>query len=367
MNFGPYPLIYNLIKRISNTEDVTVLSSGWPKYPAHDNVDGISVIRTPMIPSIHSSLKTSFLSMGLFGAPKIYGKNPDIVNCQDIDGSFVLKFLSSKKKHIPKIVSLKGSYDGWMEKLPASTLTYKTKVNLGILKYYEELCVRYSDKIIVPSDFLKNEVIRFYNADEDKIFRIHNGVDTSLFFPQSVDKTRPVLFFTGGDSYRKGADIVIESFVSLKEKYPDLQLIISGCLNIDRFHHIFDQNDIVIGDDILFKGKISYPEMPYYFNLCDIFLMPSYHETFCTSVIEAMACGKPVVVTNGTALPEVVGDCGLLVEPGDVAGFTEAVSKLLDDEALRRKIGKKARKRVEDLFLLERVVENYIQLFKEFD
>ena len=364
MNFGPYPLVYNIVKGVSKKEDVTVLSYGWPKYPKVSCIDNIKVIRAPLIPSFHSSLKTNFLSMGLFGLKKVIEDKPDIINSQDMDGSFLLKFSNLAKIPAPRVVSLKGSFDGWLEKLPPYMLNYKTKKVLRLLKCYEKTCVYNSDKIIVPSNFLKNDVLKFYDVDEDKILRVHNGVDTSMFFPKPVKKTRPILFFTGGDSYRKGADIVVESFIRLKRNYDDLQLIISGSTNIDRFHSMFNENGIVIGEDVLFKGKISYTEMPYYFNLCDIFLMPSYHETFCTAVAEAMACGKPVVVANDTALPEVVGNCGLLVDAGNIDGFVDAISRLLDDDALRKRIGLRARKRVENLFFLDRVIKDYLRLFR---
>lgn len=365
MNFGPYPLIYNIVKNLSERVDVTVLSYGWPKYTKESYIDGINVIRTPIIPSFHSSLRTSYLSMGFFGLSRVVNEKPDVINSQDIGGAFLFQLLNLGRRDTPKVVSLKGSYDGWSECLPASILNYGTKVKLRFLKYYEHTCVLNSDRIVVPSDFLKREVMRFYDIDDEKVIRIHNGVDVSMFFPKPVDKAHMVLFFTGGDSYRKGADIVINSFVRLKKKYAGIKLIISGT-NIERFRPIFDKNEIVLGKDIIFKGNIPYREMPYYFNLCDIFLMPSYHETFCTAVAEAMACGKPVVVSDNTAMSEVVADCGLLVSPGDLDSFVEAVSRLLDDEKLRRRMGKKARRRVESLFSIDRVIEDYLKFFRSF-
>jgi len=244
-------------------------------------------------------------------------------------------------------------------------MSNSTKASLKIMRFYEKTCVYHSDKIIVPSEFLKDEVLRFYNVDEDKIFRIYNGVDTSLFRPQHIQKDRRVLFFTGGSSYRKGADVMIESFVRLKRQYPDLQLVVSGSNSLDCFKTVLEKNELKLGYDVVFMKTIPYTEMPYYYNLCDVFVMPSHHETFCTAVVEAMACGKPVVVANTTALPEVVGDCGLMAVPGDVDSFVDAISKLLDSPALRVKLGRKARARAQRFFSLDRVILEYESLFKE--
>ncbi len=367
MNFGPFPLIYNVVSNFSRNNNATVLSPGWPKYPRVGAVDGINVWRVPTVPFVPSYLYLNYYSIGFFGFSSIVRLRPDIVNSQDICGSVLFERLSRRNVPVHKIVSLKGSPYGWFERMPSIVMDKKAKYNLNIQKYYEKKCVVNSDKIIVPSNFLRNELLRFYSVSEDKIVRIYNGVNLSVFYPMEMKnkvKDDFVLFFTGGDSYRKGTDILISAFIQLKERYKNIKLIVSGTLSMNRFSDTFLKNGIVMGEDIIFKGRIPYLEMPRYYNMCDVFIMPSYHETFCSAVAEAMACGKPVVATNDTAMPEVVGDCGFLVDPGDVDGFVDAISKLLDDAALRRKMGQRARRRAEKHFSLDRVIKDYLRLFR---
>lgn len=95
----------------------------------------------------------------------------------------------------------------------------------------------------------------------------------------------------------------------------------------------------------------------------DIYVMTSVYEPFGLVVAEAMAAGKPVIVTNVGGMPEIVGDAGLTVDARDVDALAEAMLKLLKDEELRRKLGEKARERIEKSFSAESVGERLVQIY----
>jgi glycosyltransferase involved in cell wall biosynthesis len=88
-------------------------------------------------------------------------------------------------------------------------------------------------------------------------------------------------------------------------------------------------------EEVFFPGYIPREELPLWYNAADIFVYPSLYEGFGLPVLEAMACGTPVVASNTSSLPEVVGESGLLVDPADAEGMAEAMRRVLSDRDLR--------------------------------
>jgi glycosyltransferase involved in cell wall biosynthesis len=96
---------------------------------------------------------------------------------------------------------------------------------------------------------------------------------------------------------------------------------------------------------VRFLGGVPNEELVYLYNAARFFVLPSFYEGFGLPPLEAMACGTPVIVSNVSSLPEVVGDAGQLVQPEDVEGLTVAMSRVLTDENLRREMRAKGLKR----------------------
>ncbi len=364
MNFGPYPLIYNIVERIAKTENVTVLAGGWPKYSKTQDIGNIRVVRT-FSPSI-KPLSLEYFFLGTSGLKSVLREKPDIVNSQDVDGASLFWYLNKLKVSVPRVLSFKGLWGGWLDKIPIDDkyLEFRVKTNLLFPKMWENVCLRNSDRIIVPSKYVEDETSRIYEIEKAKISVINNGVDLGVFKPMDDCDHPLTILFMGGISIRKGADVAIEVYVKLKKKFPSLRLLVAGTKTMGRFSNVFDKEGIVIGKDVILLGVVPYADMPRVYNSCDVLFHPSYFETFGSVIAEAMACGKPVVVTNDTGMPEVAGDCGYLVAPGDVDGFVGAIFKLLDDSRLRRKIGQRARRRAEAFFSIDRVVKDYLKFFR---
>jgi glycosyltransferase involved in cell wall biosynthesis len=107
-----------------------------------------------------------------------------------------------------------------------------------------------------------------------------------------------------------------------------------------------------VEDHVVFTGYVPEEELPYLFSAADVFVYPSFYEGFGIPPLEAMACGIPVVTSNVSSLPEVVGDAGLLVDPQNTDEIAGAIIRALTDEALRSDLAKRGRKR-RSLFLAE--------------
>ena len=97
----------------------------------------------------------------------------------------------------------------------------------------------------------------------------------------------------------------------------------------------------------------------------DIFLMPSTAEAFGLMALEAMACGTPLIVFDTTALPEVVGDAGLVVPMKDSSALADAIDQLLQNDDLRIRLGKNALRRIEEHFTLQQYIDNHLEFYKK--
>jgi glycosyltransferase involved in cell wall biosynthesis len=189
---------------------------------------------------------------------------------------------------------------------------------------------------------------------------VYVGIDEKLFSPSSpetdvmdIPKAKNVLFFAGNLSRRKGADLLPAIMNQLGDEY--LLLVASGQ----------KQGSVYGCSNIINLGKLPLDQMVVTYNLCDIFLTPSRLEGFGLSVAEAMACGKPVVATDSSSLPELVmdGRGGFLCRMDDVKDFADKIRHLAADEDLRKEMGTFNRKRIEEKFTTEKMTEKYLRIY----
>ncbi len=119
---------------------------------------------------------------------------------------------------------------------------------------------------------------------------------------------------------------------------------------------------------VLLPGAVLPDQLAQYYHQADIFIFPSvWHEAFGMPVAEAMVAGVPVITTRAGALSELVEDCesGLLVERNNADDLAEAILRLLDDEQLRKSMGKAGRKRAVELFSFDKVADDLLQQYQE--
>ena len=188
---------------------------------------------------------------------------------------------------------------------------------------------------------------------------IYNGVDTNLFIPdphKTVDRKAVRVFFSGNLTSRKGAhwlphiakyltknvEIFYTQGLRTRELLPDLP----------NLHSV---------------GPVAFENMPQRYQKMDIFLMPTVREGLSLAVLEAMACGLPVVASDCSSLPEQIDDGkgGFLCPVGDVEAFADKINLLAESPGLRKEMGQYNRARIEKKFTLDRMVKEYRQLFSE--
>jgi glycosyltransferase involved in cell wall biosynthesis len=219
-------------------------------------------------------------------------------------------------------------------------------------------------KILVHSlDFAHHSKIRqIVENRRNDVVELPNGVDTNSFTPRvsgeqirekfSLDEDRVILFVGTLDRahYFKGVEYLLRSFSELNEK--DVQLLIVGEGNLkNRFTTLTGK--LGASSKTKFVGEVFHEELPEYYAASDMVVLPSFEtECFGLVLVEAMACGKPVIASDLPGVRTVVdhGKNGLLVEPKNVVDLTSKITYLLDNEPLRNTLGRTGRKKVEEKY-----------------
>jgi glycosyltransferase involved in cell wall biosynthesis len=244
------------------------------------------------------------------------------------------------------------------ENYQRSTSFAQRAYHYGLLKRRVAQALRDADKVVAVSYSTKASLERTFRAT--RIDVIHNGVDTNTFQPKQVPvpdefANRVRLLFVGNLTRRKGADLLPEIMRRLGRDY--VLFYTTGF----RPREVFDKPNMIS------LGVSSREDLVEIYNFCDIFLFPSRLEGFGYAVAEAMACGKPVVCTNCSSLPELVVDQegGFLCKAENAEDFAEKIQALGGNPELRESMGKFNRQRILDHFTLAKTAHNYLRLYED--
>jgi len=240
----------------------------------------------------------------------------------------------------------------------------------------------WADKIIVSShDYLINSNIKsIYRKYPKKFTVIPFGVDTKLFYPMSKDgkltkeyelQNKKVIMFVGGlddAHYFKGVDYLIKACAILIKKGKDIRLLIVGKGNLVSSYKNLTKT-LGIEDKVVFTGFVNDKDLPQYYNLADVFVLPSISESeaFGIVLLEAMACAKPVIASDLPGVREVVGQgkTGLLAKPKNEKDLSEKISTLLSDEDLYVRMSRDALLAVKNEYDWNKVAASTVAVYRE--
>jgi len=219
------------------------------------------------------------------------------------------------------------------------------------------------EQVITVSDAARRRTVADFDIDPDSIEVVHNGIDTDRFEPRptETDDFR-VMTTVSADVAIKGACYLLEAFATLRE-HVDAELHVVGEFN-DGGNSDELITELGIRKDIITHDEISYDRMVELYGSADVAVIPSVYEGFGLPAGEAMACGVPVVATTGGALPEVVGDAGVLVEPEDAGAIAEALLALAEDPEQRRRLGARGRERIVAEFDWDRAARETVDVYR---
>jgi len=149
----------------------------------------------------------------------------------------------------------------------------------------------------------------------------------------SITDSDIVIMYLGSEEPRKNLALILNAICRLKKILPGVKLLKVGGSQMggDRRSVLALIRELHLEDEVVFTGQVAESDLPRYYNAADLFVFPSFYEGFGLPPLEAMACGCPVVASDATSLPEVVGNAGYLINPRDVEGFATAMAGLLTD------------------------------------
>lgn len=209
--------------------------------------------------------------------------------------------------------------------------------------------LRRASQYLAISDFSRKEGIKALNVSGDSVVNISTAID-GHFQPQTIDAatvnqlkqkygiTRPFVLYTGGADERKNLPRLIQAYAALPTPlHTGHQLLLAGKMtqgDVARLQHQAKSAGLK-PDELLFTGYVSDEELAQLYNLCQLYVFPSWHEGFGLPALEAMACGAPVIGANTRSLPEVIGLVEALFDPLDVKAIAAKLQQALTDEAFR--------------------------------
>ena len=234
----------------------------------------------------------------------------------------------------------------------------------------QEKVVQKLKNIITVSEVSRHDVANAFSIDADKLEVVHNGIATDVFKPMPEVARIPnrIMATASADQPLKGLQYLLKAIKILSNKVPDIHLTVLGKLKEDGDTAKLVK-ELELKSHLTFVSGIETEELVRLYAEASIVVVPSIYEGFGLPAGEAMSCGVPVVSTNGGALPEVVGDAGVIVPIRDETAIANAISELLADETKCQQIGAAGRARILEKFswavAAEQVVAQYRQIMKE--
>lgn len=352
---------------------VSLLTASAEGEKGKDNFKGVSLQREPI-------MDLNWLAKrGLEGIEKevtrvfdefIERHKPDILHTHNMhyfskNHIFILEKIS-QKKGIPLLLTAHNIWD-------------------DLLCWELSTAVKWKH-IFAVSHFIEKELIGL-GCSHKNITTIHHGIDEKMFRPTinprrvynkyPLLKDRKVFFHPARMGLAKGCDVAIKALRLVKERVPEVMLVLAGTKNIIDWG-LSQQKDIAyiikLVDNFQLRDNViidSYPLelMPYMYSASDVCIYPSsVSEPFGLTMLEAMASGKPMVVTRAGGMPEIVSDGvnGFVVPVRDFEELASRISLLLEDESLRERLGNTGRKMVEARFTQKHVSDLLLNLYRKF-
>jgi len=228
--------------------------------------------------------------------------------------------------------------------------------------FYRNLSFRYripyllrrADAVIAVSETTKRDIVRICGIAADKIHVIPCGYDSGLFQPVEVadvvlDKyglsgTRYVLY-VGNIVRHKNVSSLVKAFAA--SNVESVLVICGAKMDVLYFKEIQETiTRLGIGDNIIFLEYIEAADLPALYSKAALFAFPSLHEGFGIPLLEAMACGAPVLTSHTSSMPDVVGDAAILVDPNSIEDIAHGIKLIFNDETLRDTMRQKGFERV---------------------
>lgn len=302
------------------------------------------------------------------GLPKVLNKiNPDLTHFPHFNIPIFFK-----GKFIVTIHDLIHQHYMMKRSTTLDPFTYKLK-QLGYKKVFD-FALKKSQKIIVPSQYVKSQLDSEWGIDKSKVIVTTEGVDESILeikqkqskklqlkILEKIGVTKPYIFYVGNAHPHKNVEGLIKAFFRVKgegERVKDLKLVLSGADHYfwKRIRAEFKHQDII------YTGYVTEEALVSLYSNAQIFVLPSFEEGFGIPILESFATGCPVVCSGIGALKEVAGDGAVYFDPENIDDIAEKMIEVLKNEKLKKKLTENGEKRVRD-FSWKKLAQETLKIY----
>jgi len=304
--------------------------------------------------------------------------NPDIVHISSLFEGFsddIVTSIGQFSNDIPTSVTL---YD----LIPLIHKEYQNIHSNFKDWYFKKIeYLKKADFLLAISNSSKQEAIKYLGIEEDKIVNISAAIDEKfqkIFIPPNLKQSilskygikKPFIMYAPGRfDQRKNLDRLLHAFSKLPKAIKNqYQLVITSKIpdgDKERLEHVVEEAGLT-KNDVIITGYVPDDELIAMYNLCELFIFPSLHEGFGLPVLEAMSCGAPVIGSNTTSIPEIIGREDALFDPYSIESIASKIKEALTDENFRNELREYALKRSKE-FSWDKSAKRAIEAFEKFD
>ncbi len=344
--------------------DVRIVTSFWNGGEAHESYEGLDIHRVADSGTRYGRVGRLFANHVRSFARSLEAR-PDLFEGADLVQAFIAlpSTRFAERAGAPLVATF------YHRDRPSRLNQYLTLPSLYAM---EKKFFSRTPLVITFSASSRQVLVSEYGVDEARIAVTPLGVDVGKFTPAAGGAASrgaaggPFrMLFVGPLIRRKGIDHLIEALAQVDAQEPGWTLTVVGD-GPERSALTARAAELGFGSKLDFCGYVDGwgDELPGIYREADLFVFPSLKEGFGMVIIEAMACGTPVLTTRVSAIPEVVADAGLLVEPASPPGIAEGILRLMRDEDLRRGYAEAGLRRVREMYSWGIVADRTLQVFE---
>lgn len=239
--------------------------------------------------------------------------------------------------------------------------------------------LRRMNAVLAVSEFTRQSVIKHLPLPPERVHTVYSGVDLTLFRPipdarQQLSQRYPLpgprdaryVLYVGSELPRKNLETLLRAMAIVRQEQRNMYLLKVGKSGGEPFraHTLRLLRNTGLSDCVHFYEDVPDVDLPLFYGASDVYVCPSLLEGFGFPVVEAMACGTPVICSNTSALPEITGAAALLIQPTHAAALAEAMLNLLNDARLRAQLVDRGLRR-STAFAWQRTVEGVLDVYQQ--
>lgn len=255
--------------------------------------------------------------------------------------------------------------------------TWRASLNRFYWKNMIKVASQKADRVIAPSDSTRDDIVNIFDVSAEKVDVVHEAVDRSFFntdaegkdvgqFRRKHELPEQYILCVGTHAY-KNVEGSVRAFARVKEQFSGtIKLVIAGNKSYLGEEDLGLIRELELENDVVLTGFFPGDELKWLYQCAELFLFPSFYEGFGLPVLEAFACGTPVVTSTEGSLPEVAGNAALLADPEDPEEIASCVLDLLTDAQLHEEKRQAGLERVDD-FSWEKAGKETLEVFAQVD